>query len=135
MRYLNQAILLLAPAHVAQPIAPATFADIMLAPAILPVWDGASLETIYQDAKVNHAFRAWHDSCHIAGNYAFTLEGERATCEHQIAQLLATFPSAPAWAINTIRAEVIGQTEFFSSTGAFPGNQAAFIADYLRDTK
>lgn len=134
-RELNQAILELAPrGYEARAIAPATFAEVMACNAAhgrVIVWEGASDGTIYGDARVNHAFRAWHDGCHVAGLHGFTLEGERATCERQIASLRHRFPRAPKSILALIRAEVIGQAEHFAATGAFPVDQAAFIADYV----
>lgn len=135
-REFKQAILALAPlGFEARAIAPATFAQVMeceRSHGRVIVWEGASDGTIYSDPKVNHAFRAWHDACHIAGEHGFTLDGERATCERQIASLRIHFPRAPIFIDTLLRAEVIGQAEHFARTGEFPADQAAFIADYLR---
>ena len=95
------------------------------------VWDGASDATVFECARVNHAFRAWHDAAHIAGNFGFTLEEERATCELQIAQALARYPLLPRGIIMLIRADVIGQAEYFASVGAFPRDQKQFVRDYV----
>ena len=96
------------------------------------VWDGASDRTIYWDAAVNHAFRAWHDACHIAGRFGFNLDGERAACELQIVQARLAFPSIPLSIIATIRAEVVGQAEYFAAHGCFPLDQRKFVAQYIR---
>lgn len=126
---LNSAILELAPRFDARSNAPATFGDLMRhGSSILPVWDGASNATIYKDPRVNHAFRAWHDACHVAGQYDFTLEGERAACEMQQRQLVERYPSAPQWALDLLHTEVIGQAEYFAAHGAFPLDQEAFHA-------
>ena len=131
IRDLNQIILSLAPAYEARDVAPATYAELVTAPRLI-VWSGASEGTIYRDARVNHAFRAWHDAAHIAGGFAFDLDGERAACEYQIAQMRRALPLVPDLFARVIRAEVIGQAEYFATHGAFPSNQAAFIAAYLR---
>lgn len=130
-RAFDQAILALAPSFEARSVAPATFADLMTCGRMI-VWDGASGATIYGDAQVNFAFRAWHDFEHKAGRYGFMLAGETAACEAQIATLLRRFPSAPARWLRIIRAEVIGQAEHYAETGMFPMDQAAFVAAQLR---
>jgi hypothetical protein len=128
-RELNQAILALAPPFEARPIAPAGLADLTALPHMI-VWDGASDATIYGDARVNHAFRAWHDACHVDGQFPLTLAGERAACEFQIGTLLKRFPLAPARWLHIIRAEIVGQAEHYAVHGEFPADQAAFFATY-----
>lgn len=124
-RDLNQLVLAMAPAYVPRSFAPSTLADLM-GTGPLVIWDGASDQTIYQDARVNHAFRAWHDAAHMAGHFPFTLEGEHAACEFQIAQARAVFPRLPESLAAAIRAEVIGQAEYFAANGMFPANQLVF---------
>ena len=126
----NAAIFALAPAHVARPIAPSTFADLRACPSLI-VWDGASDITIYGDARVNHAFRAWHDSCHLLGGFDFTLTGERNAANLQCAQLLAAYPRAPRHWLRLIHAEVTGQAEYFANYGVFPLDQLLFVKQYL----
>ena len=95
------------------------------------VFDGASDATIYEDAAVNHAFRAWHDACHIERRLGFTLAAEREVCELQIVQALQRYPNIPARVLRLIRAEVTGQAEHFAVYGQFPIDQAAFIRRYI----
>ena len=125
LRHLNQAILSLAPAFDARDHAPASFSELRQCERMV-VWAGASERTIYRDPRVNWAFRAWHDAAHLAIDAPFTLAGERAACEYQIAELLRAFPCAPASAVHLIRREVIGQAEHFAATGQFPADQIAF---------
>jgi hypothetical protein len=122
---LNRLVLALAPPHEARAHAPGTFPDLIRCGSLI-VWDGASDCTIYGDARVNHAFRAWHDAAHIAGGFPFTLAGEIAACEFQIAQAYARFPRLPDSLAATIRREVIGQAEYFAAYGTFPANQIEF---------
>ena len=129
LKTLNQAIISLAPLHHARGIAPSTFADIMQAPGI--VWEGASDQTIFQGAKVNHAFRAWHDARHISGQHDFTLAGERATCEAQKRDVALLYPSAPAWVYRLLDAEIVEQGEYFVRMGAFPLDQVQFTMERL----
>jgi len=126
----NAAIISLAPSHTARPIAPSTYRQLVECGKFI-VWDGASDATIYGDARVNHAFRAWHDSCHILGHHDFTLAGERAAADLQCAQLLAAYPRAPGRWLKLIHAEVTGQAEYFARHGIFPLDQLEFIAQYL----
>lgn len=123
---LNNAVLTLAPSQwEAKALAPASLADLMRSPRIV-VWDGASDATIYRDAKVNHAFRAWHDAGHIELAAPFTLEGERAVMRWQQGQVLERWPNAPRWLLDLIRVEVEDQSEYFETHGTFPINQEGF---------
>lgn len=125
----NNAVLRLAPVHVARGFAPSCYAELMNAATLggpLPVWEGASDQTIFSDARVNHAFRAWHDATHVARGHGFTLDGEIATMRDQCAALRAAFPAAPQWAYDILRAEVQGQAEYFATHGTFPIDQITF---------
>lgn len=42
----------------------------------MPIWSGASHETIWGEPRFNHLFRAFHDSIHLFYNCEFTLDGE-----------------------------------------------------------
>lgn len=107
----------------------AQFAAFVATRGVMTVWDGASDRTIWRDARVNHAFRAWHDDCHLRVAAPFTLAGERRACEEQIRQLLAAYPGAHAIA-RTIYVEVIGQAEHYATFGTFPEDQVAFHNTY-----
>ena len=130
----NRIILELAPRFDARPIAPATLADLLaLDPsAPLPVWDGASDYTIHGDARINHAFRAWHDAAHIATHGRFTLAGESEVCERQKADILARYPRAPRLWLDLLDAEINGQAAYFAARGEFPADQIAFVRGALQ---
>lgn len=99
------------------------------------VWSGASECTIYADARVNYAFRAWHDWCHWKGRFPFTSSGERAACAMQMAGLRAWYgPSLKVvrWC-SIIHAEVVGQQEYFSKFWNFPEDQCGFVRKYVKD--
>lgn len=122
---LNVIPFLFAPPHVARTHAPSTFAELITARAqtvCLPVWEGASDQTIWGTPQANHAFRAWHDACHVLGGFDYSLEGERATARMQCQQLeqrcLGRAARAVWW-------DVVAQAEHFAVTGAFPGDQIA----------
>lgn len=129
IRLLNQAILMMAPAFDARPIAPGSLADLRQCdPRRLVVWDGASDATIYGDARVNHAFRAWHDLHHWRYGFTFDLAGEIAACASQCAELRDAFPCVPQAALDLIHREIVGQAEYFAAHGMFPADQGAFHA-------
>lgn len=100
------------------------------------VWGGASDHTIFDDAGVNHAFRAWHDLHHWKGQFAFDPVGERLTASCQIADILKLYGRDPR-ALHMCRlidAEVCGQVAYaLAHDGAFPTDQAAFIRSYLEN--
>lgn len=130
----NRVILEFAPLHVARIVAPGTLAELRQCAALggpLVVWEGESARTVYGCARVNHAFRAWHDAEHVAGGYAFNLEGERAACEAQALAVLRRYPSAPRRWLALLRAEIIGQAEHFARFGAFPSDQIEFMRQTL----
>lgn len=140
MRYLsrdlNRIVLEFAPAFIAcgvvpefDPSTPADALRQLVTGDGLKVWAGASAGTIYGDARVNHAFRAWHDRCHLASGAAFTLEAEHVVCEYQVRELLTRYPGALDVA-RLIRAEIIGQAEHYAAHGAFPVDQFAFFNSY-----
>ena len=124
----NNAVLSMAPGFEARSLAPSTFADLMRAPGI--VWDGASDQTIFADARVNHAFRAWHDDHHVKGQYDFSLTGEIATMRAQQRAMREAFPNVPQWALDILDAEVRGQAEYFAAHGAFPVDQISFTLNH-----
>lgn len=103
--------------------APSTFEELMQYGLI--IWSGASDNTIYADPKVNHMFRAWHDSLHIKLNAPFTLQGEIYVATEQARQVGSDILA------EIILAEVKGQAEYFDKHGEFPVNQISFIKQYL----
>jgi hypothetical protein len=97
------------------------------------VYIGGSEQTIYGDPEVNFAFRAWHDWCHWRGPHDFSHEGERAACAMQSEHLVTLYGESPQtrrWR-QILRAEIIGQREFFDRHGVFPEDQRGFVAAYL----
>lgn len=124
---LNTKIFKLAPKFEAKDIAPNSFIDLKVnSLETLVVWSGASDQTIYGDAKVNWAFRAWHDALHLELNAPFTFEGEKLVALEQ-ARLIGSDQLG-----NILMAEIVGQTEFYNKYGYFPVDQVKFIQDYLK---
>lgn len=96
------------------------------------VWSGASERTIFADAHVNHAFRAWHDARHISGGHDFSRNGEFCTMVDMMADVSAIYDGQTAATFRTIlRAEILGQREFQDRFGGFPLDQMAFVRDYM----
>jgi len=134
----NRVILELAPRFEARSFAPSTLAELRQCDAERPsagliVWSGESARTIYADAHVNHAFRAWHDAEHVRGGFGFDLRGERATADAQARAVLRAYPSAPRAWLALLDAEINGQAEHFARFGAFPLDQVAFTRGALAE--
>ena len=89
---------------------------------MFPVWNGASDQTIFDDAKGNYLFRAWHDLGHVLLNAPFNLEGEK-----QVSAWQESFLPKPYNLI--LHADVVGQTEYYQEYGDFPKDQRKFIID------
>ena len=97
------------------------------------VYRGGSGQTICGDREVNYAFRAWHDWCHWRGGFDFSLDGDRGACAMQEQHLVSrygTCEKTDGWR-RILRAEILGQHEYFLSSGRFPINQRAFAENYL----
>ena len=126
---LNRVIIALAPRFEARDHAPETFRDMLAAPGI--IWAGNSERTIYGDANVNHAFRAWHDMHHARGLWDFSIAGEYATLRSQVRELLSVFPRAPSLWVRALWWEVVGQGLHLQTHGTFPCDQIAFVRNGL----
>ena len=83
--------------------------------------------TIYGNVATNIAFRAWHDATHIRHGLGFTLADELRVAAIQVSQVSCPFDRALVWC------DVAGQALYFARHGAFPRDQRAFVAHYLRN--
>lgn len=89
--------------------------------------------TIFADAEVNWAFRAWHDWTHYTIQAPFDLDGELAVAQRQIADLYRVFGhcrDADRFA-KLIMCEVYGQARYYAEHGEFPADQRAFTRNWL----
>lgn len=93
----------------------------------LVVWSGASDRTVYQDASINWAFRAWHDYSHIKTQLPFTIEGELELARIQASQFDAEILQ------DLIYCEVAGQVNYFKTYGTFVENQVEFAVNWMRN--
>ncbi len=75
------------------------------------VWDGACDQTIFGDPGINHSFRAWHDSKHLFGQFAFNKEGETAVFFEQAKDIYSLFGGGTIANrfVDIVRAEIIGE--------------------------
>jgi hypothetical protein len=91
----------------------------------LVIWNGASENTIFQDATVNYAFRALHDSLHLKTGIGFSpLE------EIHLGKLQASkFDGILA---DLIHCEVSLQAEYYLKNGVFVSNQVDFTKKVLK---
>lgn len=133
MREFNRAVLALAGAHDPREDAPGTFAELMACGGrlALPVWAGASEKTIYGDASVNWAFRAWHDRTHIRYGLDFSRAGELAAARWQITEFRSLYPNAPTYLDGIIYAEIAAPLDYFAANGSFPLDGAACVRQWL----
>lgn len=134
-RDLGRIVLSVAPHFIVREHAPATFTDLQRNDE-LTIWCGASENTIYEDAQINYAARAWHDNCHLIGGHGFTLEGEIATWQLQDRQMLERFPGLAyglqgAMIRRALYADVVGQSLYFAKHGEFPADQRNFVRSLL----
>ena len=124
-----------APPHYATPDAPSTWAELQAwhedenASISMPVFNGGCEHTIYDSAETNYAFRAWHDSLHLANNYSFSREDEiKVGLIHMQQARRAGLSKRDQ---DTLIADTIGQIEFYYLHKQFVIRQADFVRDVL----
>lgn len=99
------------------------------------VWAGASEDTIYADAEVNYAYRAWHDWCHLTRGFQFTLHGEQAAARLQMDHVRSLYGNGPdqrywQWLLHC---EAVEQTKYFLKNGDFVQDQRDFTTAKLAE--
>ena len=128
---LNRQILALAPRHVAVPDAPNTWRELQRAAydsaGRLRVFNGASSATIYASPSVNFAFRAWHDSLHLAHGLDFSRESELKIAQFHADQIQGEYDK------RLIYADVAAQVEYYFKHGRYVPEhlQRAIVLEYL----
>lgn len=93
------------------------------------VWSGGSEETIFGSPETNHAFRAWHDFCHLLLGAPFTPDGEARVATLQ-QQMVTERVDSPCF-LNILDIEINGQIRYYDEHGCFPENQRQFMLDSL----
>jgi hypothetical protein len=106
-------------------LAPSTFNEVASA-GTLTVWSGGSDSTIFDDAKVNWAFRAIHDALHIATRLGFTVAEEV-----ELARIHAAKQSSGLMA-DLIWIEVALQAKHLEATKSFISDQRSFTFEKLK---
>lgn len=106
--------------------APSIETDLFNTSKTLVVWSGASDNTIFNDPKVNHAFRALHDALHLVTGMGFTINEEIELGRIQASKYDNKFIS------DLIYIEVAGQAKHFRDTGTFVSDQVAFTLNSLK---
>lgn len=119
-------------------LAPNTFTDLMVAyqfslenKKALPVFSGASDNTIYFDKQSNWGFRFWHDMVHCANKLDFSLQGEIQTANLQLIDVAKHF-GQDSLEYKIFKIDTIGQATYSTLYGIFPDNQIEFVKHLLK---
>lgn len=95
-------------------------------------------QTIYADASINHAFRAWRRWCHFMGEHEFDKAGNWKVFKMQAKHIRTLYGDnmQTTHMITILYAEVIGQFQYSEHhDGAFPINQRAFVEAWMVSAK
>lgn len=127
IRAVNSAILELSRdlKWVPRDLAPSTEVELFNAPRVLPIWTGASENSVFQDERVNWHFRAIHDTAHLETGLGFTVEQEIELGRIQASKLSSDFLARLFWL------EIAGQAEYFLKHGKFIENQLEWTLENL----
>lgn len=87
----------------------------------IPVWSGASDNTIWGSHELNWRFRAWHDAHHVELAAEFDAAGEYRLAVHAVRLIHGEAEKAILWR------EIWGQVEYFTKHGFFPVDQVSFV--------
>lgn len=98
---------------------------------VMHVWSGGCQKTMYPSPADNHAFRAWHDSLHIAMGQGFDRSGERRVAIAHIRT--ARMHGCSRLAQSALVADTWGQFLYGEAhAGAFVEDQWAFVIACLQ---
>lgn len=103
-------------------IAPNSERDLFNNPLV--IWNGASDNTIWNDPKVNWAFRALHDALHKVTRLNFTVD-----CEIELGRIQAS--QYQGLLADLIYCEVAGQASYYKANGVFVSDQIGFTKERL----
>jgi hypothetical protein len=100
----------------------------------ITVFSGNSDNSIFADVTINQMARAWHDWAHIQANADFSLRGEELACDLQCTQISSRFNATEAEGlIRILRADVIGQAQYYEKHRKYVRRQKDFVVEYLTD--
>ena len=119
--------------------APSTYKDVVnsfLNTGILVVYEGASENTIFSHPRINHLFRAWHDLGHITNKLDFQFHNERKLGEIQANEVYDALLNTAGHdrannARSLVRAEIIGQIEYYQIHRKYVDDQKSYTMGYL----
>lgn len=106
-------------------LAPSNEIELFNTPSLV-IWSGSSDTTIFQDANVNYAFRALHDTLHLTSGYDFSPKSEIA-----LGRLQAAKQSSSLLA-DLVYCEVSRQAEYYLNNSVFVSNQIEFTKQYIK---
>lgn len=86
--------------------------------------------TIYPNARMNIAFRFWHDVLHSTYGMGFTLKDELQVAALHVAEIKHQF-GADSLEARIMDADTAGQSLYESIHKAFPKRQDLFVLDYI----
>lgn len=89
-----------------------------------------STHTIYPNARMNHAFRFWHDILHSTYGMTFTLKDELAVAAIHVLEIKKVF-GADSIEARIMDADTAGQSLYESIHKHFPKRQDLFVLDYI----
>jgi hypothetical protein len=103
------------------------------------VFPGDYQGALFADAHCNEAFNAWHDWCHIKGQYSFDLEGEKLVHSCMESDLCNWWQNSrvpvirPAYerARALLRQHNVGRLEYWLATNEPPKSPRDFAHGYL----
>lgn len=129
IKYINNKILQMSQdiTYTIKDIAPSTERELFNSSSLI-VWSGGSSNTIYQDPKVNYAFRAVHDNVHLITGLGFSPVHEIEMGRIQAAALASRCESLLA---DLFYCEIAEQAKYYLETNTFVENQISFTNSKL----
>jgi len=130
IKYINQIILNESQKikYIVKDDAPNTFESLVNTPSLV-VWSGESHNTIFQDKTVNWAFRALHDTVHLATRIGFAPEEEVRLAKIQANKYSKNCQQLIA---DLIYIEVAEQAKYYKQFNQFLGDkQIQFTMKHL----
>ncbi|MEC4857248.1 hypothetical protein R2325_16965 [Mycobacteroides chelonae] len=99
----------------------------------LPVWNGASGQSVYLSQMTNYSFRYWHDMGHLFYRLSFTPEDEYELQNKFHLPAVADLVGADSLAYRLYEADTVGQIDYVQIHHEFPVNQLAFVMAFVVD--
>jgi len=120
--------------------APSTYQELRalreFSPAKIIVYNGGCDNTIFSQSVYNHLFRAFHDFGHLSHGLDFQFKNEITLGERQANEVYdAVLPTIGLERANVvrqiIRAEIIGQIEYYQIHRRYIDDQKTYVIGYL----